>query len=362
VPLFVEELTKTVLESGLLADTGDHYELSGLLPPLAIPTTLHDSLLARLDRLAPAKEVAQIGAAIGREFTYELLAAVAPLGHDELRDGLNRLVEAELVFRQGAPPQATYSFKHALVRDVAYETLLKSRRQQLHGRIAGVLREGYPEVIEAKPELMARHCAEAGLANEAIQYVIKAGRQALERSANAEAAGHLGKGLILLGTLPPGPERDAVELNLLVALGPPLVATKGFTDPEVEKIYLRARALCQELGNTTELVPVLVGLANIHLLRAELRQARELGEECLTLAQHHDDPGVRMAAHRLLGSTLHFLGEFPQARAQLEQANAVRERYQRRFDASLYLISGSRVYCRSIFARVLWALGYPEQA
>jgi predicted ATPase len=360
--LFVEELTKTVLESGLLADTGDHYELSGLLPPLAIPTTLHDSLLARLDRLAPAKEVAQIGAAIGREFTYELLAAVAPLGHDELRDGLNRLVEAELVFRQGTPPQATYSFKHALVRDVAYETLLKSRRQQLHGRIAGVLREGYPEVIEAKPELMARHCAEAGLANEAIQYVIKAGRQALERSANAEAAGHLSKGLILLGALPPGPERDAVELNLLVALGPPLVATKGFTDPEVEKIYLRARALCQELGNTTELVPVLVGLANIHLLRAELRQARELGEECLTLAQHHDDPGVRMAAHRLLGSTLHFLGEFPQARAQLEQANAVRERYQRRFDASLYLISGSRVYCRSIFARVLWALGYPEQA
>jgi predicted ATPase len=323
---------------------------------------LHDSLLARLDRLAPAKEVAQIGAAIGREFTYELLAAVAPLGHDELRDGLNRLVEAELVFRQGTPPQATYSFKHALVRDVAYETLLKSRRQQLHGRIAGVLREGYPEVIEAKPELMARHCAEAGLANEAIQYIIKAGRQALERSANAEAAGHLGKGLILLGALPPGPERDAVELNLLVALGPPLVATKGFTDPEVEKIYLRARALCQELGNTTELVPVLVGLANIHLLRAELRQARELGEECLTLAQHHDDPGVRMAAHRLLGSTLHFLGEFPQARAQLEQANAVRERYQRRFDASLYLISGSRVYCRSIFARVLWALGYPEQA
>jgi tetratricopeptide (TPR) repeat protein len=306
--------------------------------------------------------VAQVGAAIGREFTYELLAAVARVGHDELRDGLDRLVEAELIFRQGTPPQATYSFKHALVRDVAYETLLKSRRQQLHNRIASVLREGYPEVIEAKPELMAHHCAEAGLANEAIQYAIKAGHQALERSANAEATGHLSKGLILLGALPPGPERDAVELNLLVALGPPLVATKGFTDPEVEKIYLRARTLCKELGNTTELVPVLVGLANIHLLRAELRQARELGEECLTLAQHHDDPGIRMAAHRMLGSTLHFLGDFTQARAQLEQANALREAYQRRFDASLYLISGSRVYCRSIFARVLWGLGYPEQA
>jgi len=209
---------------------------------------------------------------------------------------------------------------------------------------------------------MARHCAEAGLASEAIQYTLKAGRQALERSANAEAADHLGKGLTLLEALPPGPERDAVELSILVALGPPLVAIKGFTDPEVERIYLRARALCRELGTTTELVPVLVGLANIHLLRAELRQARELGEECLALAQHHDDPGIRMAAHRMLGSALHFLGEFPQAREQLEQANTIRERHQRRFDASLYLISASRVYCRSINARVLWALGYPEQA
>jgi predicted ATPase len=151
-------------------------------------------------------------------------------------------VEAELVFRQGTPPQATFSFKHALVRDVAYETLLKSRRQQLHGRIAGVLRERFPEVIEGKPELMARHCAEAGLAQEAIQYLTKAGRHALERSANAEAVGHLSKGLTLLETLPAGRERDSVELDLLVALGAPLVATKGFTDPEVERIYLRARA------------------------------------------------------------------------------------------------------------------------
>jgi len=362
VPLFVEELTKNVLESGLLTDLGQHYALAGPLAPLAIPATLQDSLLARLDRLAPVKEVAQIGAAIGREFFYELLAAVATLGDNELQDALGQLVEAELIFRQGTPPHATYSFKHALVRDVAYETLLRSRRQQLHGRIAAVLRERFPAVVESEPEVMARHCAEAGSAEEAIEYLLRAGRQALERSANAEAAGHLGKGLILLEALPAGPERDAVELDILVALGPPLVATKGFTDPEVEKIYLRARALCEEHGKTTALVPVLVGLANIHLLRAELRQARELGEECLTLARRHDDPGVRMAAHRMLGSTLHFLGEFAQARVHLEQANAVREGYQRRFDASLYLISGSRVYCRSIFARVLWALGYPELA
>jgi predicted ATPase len=219
VPLFVEEPTKAVLESGLLSGDGQHYALAGPLAPLAIPATLQDSLLARLDRLAPVKEVAQIGAAIGREFSYELLAAVTPLGDNALRDALAQLVEAELVFRQGTPPQATFSFKHALVRDVAYETLLKSRRQQLHGRIAGVLRERFPDVIEGKPELMARHCAEAGLAQEAIRYLTKAGRQALERSANAEAVGHLGKGLTLLETLPAGRERDSVELDLLVALG-----------------------------------------------------------------------------------------------------------------------------------------------
>jgi predicted ATPase len=362
VPLFVEELTKTVLESGLLEDEGDRYKLVGPLPPLAIPTTLQDSLMARLDRLAPVKEIAQIGAAIGREFSYRLLAALSPLEESALQEALSHLTGSELVFRRGTIPDATYSFKHAFVQDAAYASLLKSKRQQLHARIAGVLSERFQEAVEAEPELIARHCVEAGLAKEAIQYLTKAGRQALERSANAEAVGHLGKGLTLLETLPAGPERDTVELDLLVALGPPLIASKGFTDPEVEKIYLRARVLCQELENTTQLVPVLVGLANIHLLRAELRQARELGEECLRLAKHYDDPGVRMAAHRMLGSTLHFLGEFAEARAHLEQANALRERYQRRFDASLYLISGSRVYCRSIFARVLWALGYPEQA
>jgi class 3 adenylate cyclase/predicted ATPase len=362
VPLFVEELTKAVLESGLLEDQGDRYALVGGLPPLAIPSTLHDSLLARLDRLAPVKEVAQIGAAIGREFSHELLAAVAPLGDRELRDAVSRLVEAELIFRRGTPPQATYTFKHALVQDAAYQSLLKSRRQQLHARIVSVLRERFPEAVAAEPELMARHCTEAGLATEAVPYLVKAGRQALRRSANAEAVEHLSKGLALLQALPAGSDQEAAELDLLVALGPPLIAIKGFTDPEVEKTYLRARALCQKLGDATQLVPVLVGLANIHLLRAELRQARELGEECLALAQEHDEPAAQIAAHRMLGAALHFLGDFPEARVQLEQANAVHERHPCRGDASLHLVSGSRVYCRSILARVLWVLGYPEQA
>ncbi len=234
VPLFVEELTKAVLELGLLTERGERYVLAGPLPPMAIPSTLHDSLLARLDRLALVKEVAQIGATIGREFSYELLAAVAPLGDRELRDALGQLVEAELIFRRGTPPQATYTFKHALVQDAAYQSLLRSRRQQLHARIVGALRERFPEVVAAEPELMARHCTEAGLAAEAIPSLAKAGHQALQRSANAEAVEHLGKGLALLQALPVGSDRDAAELDLLVALGPLLIATKGFTDPEVE--------------------------------------------------------------------------------------------------------------------------------
>jgi predicted ATPase len=170
VPLFVEELTKTVLESGLLRDAGDHYELSGPLPPFAIPTTLHDSLLARLDRLAPVKEVAQIGAALGREFPHALLAAVADRPEPDLQAALDQLVDAELVFRRGTSPEVNYSFKHALVQDAAYGTLLKSRRQQLHARIAQVLEDRFPETPDARPELLAHHCTEAGQIERAADY------------------------------------------------------------------------------------------------------------------------------------------------------------------------------------------------
>jgi class 3 adenylate cyclase len=191
VPLFVEELTKTVLESGLLEDTGECYELTGPLPPLAIPATLQDSLMARLDRLAPVKELAQMAACIGREFSHELLAAVASLGENALGDALAQLLAAELIFRRGAPPKVGYSFKHALVQDVAHESLLKSRRQQIHARIAAVLEEGFPTVAETEPETLAQHLTEAGLADRAVGYWLRAGRNAAERSANLEAISHL---------------------------------------------------------------------------------------------------------------------------------------------------------------------------
>jgi predicted ATPase len=207
VPLFVEELTKAVLESGLLQEEGDRYALTGPLPALAIPETLYDSLMARLDRLAPVKEVAQIGAVIGREFEYELLAAVAPLSGDGLADALTELVDSELVFRRGAPPHAAYTFKHALVQDAAYASLLRNRRQQLHARIAAVLEEQFPETAEIRPELLAHHFAEGGLNQQAIAYLQRAGERAIEQSAYAEAIRHLARGLELLQPLPEAPER-----------------------------------------------------------------------------------------------------------------------------------------------------------
>ncbi len=239
VPLFVEELTKTVLESGLLTDSGDRYELTGPLSTLAIPSTLQDSLMARLDRLAPAKEVAQIGATIGREFRHRLLAAVSPLGDDALEDSLEQLVGSELIFRRGTPPDATYIFKHALVQDAAYESLLKSKRKKLHRRIAQALEQDFPETVETEPEILAHHFAEAGLSEAAVEYWRRAGRRAVERSSNAEAIAHLNKGIELLDALPVSSERMRTEIALQTVLGVGLVQAEGGSSPNVHSTYSR---------------------------------------------------------------------------------------------------------------------------
>ncbi len=219
VPLFVEELTKTVLESGLLADAGDRYVLTGPLPPLAIPATLQDSLMARLDRLAPVKEVAQIGAVIGREFSYPLLAALSPLDETALQDALSHLVGSELVFRRGTIPDAIYSFKHAFVQDAAYASLLKSRRQQLHAEVAQVLADRFPEITTTQPEIIAHHLTEGGLTEQAIDRWQRAGQLAAERSADAEAAAHYNRALERLRTTPESVKRNERELDLLTSLG-----------------------------------------------------------------------------------------------------------------------------------------------
>jgi predicted ATPase len=248
VPLFVEELTKTVLESGLLREGKDHYDLTGPLPPLAILATLHDSLMARLDRLATVKDVAQLGATIGRTFAYELLQAISPLDTATLQHGLRQLVEAELVYQQGVPPQAIYTFKHALIQDAAYQSLLRSTRQQYHQRIAQVLVEQFPETAKTQPELLAHHYTEAGLSALAVGYWQRAGTRASERSAYVEAINHLRKGLEVLQMLPDTPARLQHELALQTTLGPALIATKGYGAPEVAQAYTRARELCRQMG------------------------------------------------------------------------------------------------------------------
>ena len=361
VPLFVEELTKMVLESGLLQEREDCYELIGPLPPLAIPTTLHDSLMARLDRLATVKSLAQLGATLGREFSYELLQAVSPWDEGTLQHGLQQLVEAEFLYQRGLPPQAIYLFKHALIQDTAYQSLLRSTRQQHHQRIAQVLEAQFPDICETQPELLAQHYTEAGLLAPAIPHWQRAGQRAIQRSANVEAIGHLTKGLELLKTLPDTPERTQLELDLQIALGPVLMNTKGPAAPEVERAYARARELCQQVGETPQLFPMLWGLWYFHNGRAAHQTAQELGEQLLSLAQHIQDSACLVVAHRALGNTLYHLGELTGARAHLEQGMALYDPQQHRALAFLYG-QDLAVICRAWDALALWLLGYPDQA
>jgi TOMM system kinase/cyclase fusion protein len=360
VPLFVEELTKMVIESGLLREQKGRYELTGPLPPLAIPTTLQDSLMARLDRLAAAREVAQLGATLGREFSYELLKAVSTVDEGTLQQALAKLVEAELLYQRGLPPQATYLFKHALIQEAAYQSLLKSKRQQYHQRIAQVLEERFPETTEAQPELPAHHYTEAGLTEQAIPYWQKAGERAVERSANVEAIEHLTRGLELLKTLPESPDRAQQELGLQIALGPAYRATKGYAAPEVEETYARSRELCKQLGETPKLLPVLLGLRGVYTVRGELQIAYELAEQLMALAQRDGDPASLSAAHLVLGATLFWLGEFAPALAHVEQVLALYDSKQNR--SHFFLYGGDPAASLSIQSLILWLLGYPDKA
>ena len=247
VPLFVEELTKSILESGELKEAGDHYEYAGSARAVTIPATLRDSLMARLDRFMPVKEIAQIGAAIGREFSYELIAAVAPMPQAQLDDALARLSESGLAFRRGTPPDAVYTFKHALVQDAAYDSLLKSRRQELHAKIARVIEQRFPNIKTTEPEVLAHHLTAAGLAEAAIPLWQAAGELALKRMALTEAISHLNQGLELVSTLPRSSQRDASELGLRSRLGTAWLALKGWAAPEVWTSLHPALALAKSL-------------------------------------------------------------------------------------------------------------------
>ena len=361
VPLFVEELTKAVLELGLLEEGAGGYTLAGPLPPLAIPSTLRDSLMARLDRRAPVREVAQVGAVIGREFSHELLAAVAGLPEAELDHATEQLVTTGLVFRRGGPAQAVYLFKHALVQDAAYGSLLISRRQQLHARIAQVLEERFPETAETEPELLAHHFGQAGLAEEAVDYHERAGRRALARSALAEALSQFGGALDRLRDLPPSEASLRRELAIRLALGSGHVAAHGFAAPATGEAYRRAIELCEELGDARELFPVLYGLCLYHLYAAELSEARAVAERLLRLAETDGDRGRSFFAHRAAGVSALPAGDFAGARSHLERALELYDPGEHRSPAFVYAFD-PRVVCLDYLARTLLPLGFPRRA
>jgi predicted ATPase len=360
VPLFVEEMTKVILESEHLKETDGHYALTGSLRALTIPATLQDSLMARLDRLVTAKGIAQLAAVIGRQFPYDLLQAVSQVDEAVLQHELGRLVEAEIVYQRGVPPQATYTFKHALIQDAAYESLLKSRRQHSHQRIAQVLEEQFTETVQAQPELAAHHYTEASLTEKAVHYWHHAGQRASERSAHVEAISHLTKGLELLARLSKTPARLQCEVPMLIALGTSLIATKSAAAPEVGETYTYARQLCQHLEDPYQLSPVLRGLNGYYTVRAEYRTAHELGEQLLTLAQQAQDTVLLVAAHRAVGTALFWLGMVAAALLHFAQGIALYDSQQHRASAVLHG-DDAGVICYSFAARALWYLGYPDQ-
>ncbi len=303
VPLFVEELTKTVLESGLLQEEDDAWTPAGPIQDIAIPATLQDSLLARLDRSPMIKEVAQLGAAIGREFSYDLLAAVSPMHESDLKSALGKLARAELVFARGVPPTATYVFKHALVQDAAYETLLKTKRQQLHGRIAKVLEGRFSEVMQTQPEILAHHYTQAGLTETAVTWWDKAGDEAIRRSANMEAVRHFSRALKLLQNARESREQEGLELAIRIKLSGPLIATGGYVTPELAENYARAWCLCEKLREDRSAFPVMYGQWVIPYVRGDMAAALTNSERFLRRAEQQNDTGLLMMGHRIYGSS-----------------------------------------------------------
>ena len=348
IPLYLEELTKAILEPGVARQAEE------------IPATLADSLMARLDRLSGAKEVAQRASVLGREFSYPLLAAVVGLEEAELRDGLTRLDEAEILFVRGEPPQSSYTFKHALVQEAAYESLLKRTRRQLHGRVVEVLLAQFPERAAAEPEVIARHAELAGQTDQATTYYQRAGEQAQARSAHGEAIAQFRKAIALLATQPEGAQRDTHEVALQLLLGGSLIADRGFAHPEVEAPYERARVLCEAVGDAGRLGIAQLGLANFHYNRGEVERGRALAAEVLALAEAQGSAELLVMAHQNVAEPEFYQGKFASSLTHCERAFALYDPARH----SEFLPTGSHtgVPALGYAAWNLWNLGWPDSA
>ncbi|MGH7452855.1 MAG: hypothetical protein ACRENG_16015, partial [bacterium] len=362
VPLFVEELTKAILESEALRERTDRDEFSGAVTELSVPATLNDSLMARLDRQGAAKEIAQIGAVLGREFRYRWLQSVCPFEENALQQALAQLVESELLFKRGMAQEASYIFKHALIRDAAYEALLKKTRKYYHGKIAQVFAENFPEIAESRPEMVAQHYTEAENKKEAVAFWRRAGFHALQRSACVEAVAHFSKGLEIIKTMSNTQKRSQPELEMLTALGPAIIYTKGFGVQEVKTVYARARKLCRRAGETAQLFPILFGAGVFYSARADYATARELREQMLRIAERENDPALIIEACWMEGATRHYLAEFEHATALFERIIALYDPQKHHALAMQYVGSDPCVNALSYLAWTLRFLGFPEKA
>ncbi len=352
VPLFIEELTRAVLEAP---------ELDTIDATLAVPNTLQASLMARLDRLPAAKMVARIGAVIGREFPHILLAAAAGLQEAQLTEGLNELAGSGLLFRRGAPPDAVYAFKHALVRDVVYASLLKTSRQQLHRRIGDAVRDQLPERAETEPEVVAYHFAQAGLREPAVEWWAKAGDLALQRSANVEAIAHLEKALELSQELGNSPERRLARLRLQISYGNVLRVARGFGAPETKAAFARARDLARTMGDVPERFSAEYGLWSASFVGGDLTAMRALSDAFLRNIESRPELPETGIAHRICGMTCWFAGDFIDARLHLQHALTC---YDGERDQALAFRFGQDLAVPAIayLAMTLWPLGIGDYA
>ena len=363
VPLFVEELTKAVLESAAQGDRVATVLGAASLTALSVPATLHASLMARLDRLGPAaKEIAQIGAVLGREFAYELIEPVAHRDERELQAALGQLSEAGLLFCRGIVPHASYLFKHALVQDAAYSTLLRGRRQELHGLVAAVLEQHFADLVERQPELLAHHLTEAGDTERAVDRWLKAGQYAAEHSAHLEAIRHFERGLATLSALPDGPARDGREIELQLARGMSLFTAKGFISVEAAQAYTRARQLAEQRGGARQLFMAVYGLWQAANGTGSVVTSRGLSERLLRLTAEEAEAGLRLQAHHSAWTTCLFAGEPAAAREHCTAGRRLYDPGRHRSHRLLYGGHDPGACAHFIGAQAHWLLGYPDEA
>ncbi len=361
VPLFVEEFTKMVQEA-VVRQKGTEGAPGPALLGHEIPSTLQDLVMARLDRMENGRELAQLAAVLGREFSHEVLSAVAAVDEPILQAELAELAQAEILYPKGRPPRCTYIFKHALLEDALYNSLIKARRQQFHQRIGDVLESQFPQTAETQPELLGHHFTEAGSPEKAIGYWLQAGQRSRERSALSEAIGHLTRGRALLETLAESRERDVLELQFLTALGPVYIAARGYAAPEVGPVLTRARELCRKIGDQQLQFGILLGLWEWHIVRGDLRVCVDQAADGMALAASADDPGMWMEALFMPGVTMFYRGEFAGARDCFEKALSAYDDQERTKFWTAYTGHNASVTHRCYLALALWHLGYPDQA